>query len=87
MPKYNYYCKSCDEYFEIRHSMKEVLDSCVCCESDTFSRIPSIPSYINKINVSSNDGRPGALVEEYIKKNRQSVKEEKERLKQQEYKS
>jgi len=86
MPKYNYYCKSCDEYFEIRHSMKEVLDSCVCCDSDTFSRIPSIPSYINKINVSSEE-RPGALVEEYIKKNRQSVKEEKERLKKQEYKS
>jgi hypothetical protein len=66
--------------------MKEVLDSCVCCDSDTFSRIPSIPSYINKINVSSEE-RPGALVEEYIKKNRQSVKEEKERLKKQEYKS
>jgi len=66
--------------------MTEVLDSCVCCESDTFSRIPSIPSYINKITVS-NEARPGELVEEYIKKNRQSVKEEKERLKKQEFKS
>jgi len=86
MPKYNYYCKDCDEYFEIRHSMTEVLDSCVCCESGTFSRIPSIPSYINKIIVTK-DERPGAIVEDYIKQNRQSVKEEKERLKKQEYKS
>jgi len=66
--------------------MTEVLDSCVCCESGTFSRIPSIPSYINKIIVTK-DERPGAIVEDYIKQNRQSVKEEKERLKKQEYKS
>ena len=87
MPKYNYYCKFCDEYFEIKHSMVDVLDTCIDCESTEFTKIPSIPSYINKINISTDQRKVGSLVEEYIEKNRKSVKEEKKRLKSKEYKS
>jgi hypothetical protein len=86
MPKYNYYCEECEEYFEIRHSMKESLDNCALCDCPSPIRVPSIPNYITKIN-KKNDQKAGSLVEEYIKKNRESVKEEKNRLKSQEYKT
>lgn len=63
----------------------DVLELCVECESDAFSRIPSIPSYITKIN-KPKEKKAGSLVEEYIKKNKEAVKEEKQRLKSKEYK-
>ena len=86
MPRYNYHCKDCDEYFEIRHSMTESLENCTICDSQAFRRIPSIPFYINKINKIS-DRKVGSLVEEYIEKNRKSVAEEKKNLKGKEYKA
>lgn len=86
MPKYSYHCEECEEYFEIRHSMKESLDNCILCDYPSPIRVPSIPNYITKIN-KKNSPKAGSLVEEYIKKNKQSVKEEKERLKGQEFKS
>jgi len=85
MPRYNYHCKNCDEYFEIRHSMTESLENCTFCDSQTFRRIPSIPTYISKINKP--DRKVGSLVEEYIEKNKKSVVEEKKKLKEKEYKA
>jgi len=85
MPRYNYHCIDCDEYFEIRHSMTESLENCTICDSQAFRRIPSIPTYINKINKS--DRKVGSLVEEYIEKNKKSVAEEKKKLKKKEYKA
>jgi putative FmdB family regulatory protein len=85
MPRYNYHCKKCDEYFEVVHSMTEVLELCISCSSQDFCRIPSMPNYITKINKKS-DKKTGSLVEEFIEKNRKSVKEEKENLRKQEYK-
>ncbi len=85
MPKYNYYCKECEEYFELKHSMVDIVEFCVECESNSFTRIPCIPSYITKIN-KPKESKAGSLVEEYIKKNKEAVKEEKQRLKSKEYK-
>ena len=48
MPRYNYYCQICDEYFELQHSMTEKVEECVECTSSSFSRVPSIPAYIQK---------------------------------------
>ena len=53
MPKYNYYCDECEEYFEINKPKER---------------------------------KAGSLVEEYIKKNKEAVKEEKQKLKSKEYK-
>jgi len=44
-----------------------------------------MPNYITKINKKA-DRKTGSLVEEFIEKNRKSVKEEKENLRKQEYK-
>lgn len=86
MPRYDYYCEECDEYFEIIHSMTESLENCEECDSQAFSRVPSIPTYITK-KVKSSDKKVGSLVEEYIKINKESINEEKSRLKSQEYKN
>lgn len=86
MPRYDYHCEGCGEYFEITHSMTESLENCQECDSQAFSRIPSIPSYITR-KAKSTDVRVGSIVEEYIKMNKESVKEEKEKLKRQEYKN
>lgn len=85
MPRYNYYCKECDDYYELQHSMTELLEVCITCESLEFRRVPSIPTYIEKINKSI-EQKTGSVVEEYIEKNKKSVREEKKRLKSQEYK-
>ena len=85
MPRYNYYCKECDDYYELQHSMTELLEVCITCESLEFRRVPSIPAYIEKINKSI-EQKTGSVVEEYIEKNKKSVREEKKRLKSQEYK-
>jgi len=86
MPRYNYHCQDCDEYFEIKHSMSESLENCNICNSQAFRRVPSIPSYINKINKSS-DKKVGSVVEDYIKKNKKSISEEKKKLREKEYKA
>lgn len=85
MPRYNYYCEECDEYFELQHTMTEKVEDCIACESPSFSRVPSIPTYIQKQKIES-ESKVGDLVEDYIKKNKQSVREEKDRLKNKVYK-
>ena len=85
MPRYNYYCEECDDYFELVHSMTEKLETCIACESPSFGRVPSMPAYIQKQKIEK-DLKNGDLVEEYIKLNKQSVKEEKQRLANKSYK-
>tara|TARA_R110002074_G_scaffold291127_1_gene462955 strand:+ start:280 stop:480 length:201 start_codon:yes stop_codon:yes gene_type:complete len=65
--------------------MTELLEVCITCKSLEFRRVPSIPTYIEKINKSI-EQKTGSVVEEYIEKNKKSVREEKKRLKSQEYK-
>ena len=48
MPRYNYFCEECDDYFELLHSMTELVEVCIACESPEFTRVPSIPTYIEK---------------------------------------
>ena len=85
MPRYNYFCEECDDYFELLHSMTELVERCIACESPQFTRVPSIPTYIEKKKQNS-ERKTGSLVEEYIEKNKKSVQEEKKRLRSQEYK-
>ena len=85
MPRYNYYCQTCDEYFELQHSMTEKVEECVECASSSFSRVPSIPAYIQKQKIEK-DTKTGDLVEDYIKQNKKSVQQEKDRLKSKIYK-
>jgi len=65
--------------------MTELMESCLECKSLEFTRVPSIPTYIEKTKQKT-ERKTGSLVKEYIEKNKQSVREEKKRLKGQEYK-
>ena len=85
MPRYNYYCNECDDYFELSHSMTELVESCLECKSPEFTRVPSIPAYIQKPSIEK-ESKAGDLVEDYIKQNKKSVKSEKNRLKKVSYK-
>ncbi len=66
--------------------MSESLENCNICDSQAFRRVPSIPSYIGRLNKSS-EKKTGSVVEDYIKKNRESVSEEKKKLREKEYKT
>jgi putative FmdB family regulatory protein len=86
MPKYCYYCESCKEAYEVVHSMKERLKKCDLCNEHTLRIIPSIPAYLSK-KKSEKEKKVGSVVEEYIEKNKESIKEEKKKLKNKEYKN
>ena len=71
--------------FEVSHSIKERLEQCKHCEEHTLRIIPSIPTYITKTKKKTAK-KAGSLVEEYIEKNREQLKDEKKKLKEVEYK-
>tara|TARA_Y100000310_G_C20492480_1_gene719934 strand:- start:508 stop:768 length:261 start_codon:yes stop_codon:yes gene_type:complete len=86
MPRYNYYCDSCQTEFEASHSIKEKLEKCeLCGADDSLEKLPSIPTILTK-NKQGKDKKVGSLVEEHIEENREILKKEKERLKEVEYK-
>ena len=66
--------------------MTEEVEECVECTSSTsFNRVPSIPAYIQKQKIEK-ESETGDLVEDYIKQNKKSVQQEKNRLKNKIYK-
>ncbi len=75
MPKYNYKCSDCNEGFEIYHSMSEIIDACILCESPSVQRIPSL-SFTTTTSSSS-----GKLVTSYIEETKKAVAEQKQKLK------
>jgi len=69
MPKYVYYCEVCEETFDVVHGMKEEHNSCNLCEEIGFVyRVPQRLS-VQKPKAS------GHLVNEFIEKNKQTLKE------------
>lgn len=75
MPRYNYRCSECDGEFEARHSMTEVVDTCVLCGGGPVSRVPSLSFSVSKPT------NAGSLVREYIEDAKRDVQAEKRRLK------
>lgn len=52
MPKYVYYCDSCQEEFEMVHGMTEKCDVCELCGSQgSLERIPQLTKIVYKNNV------------------------------------
>mgnify|MGYP003653419198 CR=1 FL=1 len=85
MPRYSYFCESCKNGFEITHSIKERLEKCENCQAYALRKLPSIPIYITK-NKEKESREVGSLVEEYIEKNKEQLKDEKKKFKEAEYK-
>ena len=74
MPKYTYKCLGCSEDFEIYHSMSEIIDKCILCESEKIQRVPSL----SFTTTTKNDS--GQLVKEYIEETKASVLEQKNKM-------
>jgi|TARA_R110000824_G_scaffold122128_3_gene278837 putative FmdB family regulatory protein len=86
MPKYVYECSSCEEVFEVRHSIKERLEDCSLCEEGkTLTRIPSAPLII-KNKPMDNGSKAGSVVKEFIEDARREISSEKRELREREYK-
>ena len=80
MPKYTYKCEECEDIFETSHSMSERLTDCEKCNTiDTLNKIPA------KIATQYKDKEVGKTVDNYIEEAKQEVREEKSRLKEQDW--
>ena len=85
MPTYTYKCSKCESSLEIFHSMSETAEDCsVCGSKNTLVKQISTVARVTKTSSTANK-KPGTLVRKYIEDVRQDIKEEKKRLKAQEY--
>ena len=84
MPVYLYRCRSCEETFEVRHSMSEEQEKCTLCGSESIFRVPSltdvkIPRHLDYAHKS-----PGKIVDQYIIDTKKQIKKEKDKLRKEE---
>lgn len=81
MPRYVYKCKKCEGSFTVFHGMSEDYSRCeLCNELDCVFRIPQMPSIKNV------DNKVGQIVKQHIEDAKKEIKEEKQRMKKQEFK-
>ncbi len=79
MPLYVYYCKSCNESFEIRHSMNKEDQTCIFCESKDVFKKPAF-TIGKKHNTKPGAGPVGSVVNSYIEDAKKEIREEKKSL-------
>jgi putative FmdB family regulatory protein len=85
MPRYRYQCEKCSEILETSHSIKERITDCKKCgEINCLKRLLAKIRYVssNKAPAKRTSGR---IVKKFIEEAKQDTKEEKQRLKNQEY--
>tara|TARA_B100000282_G_C31669651_1_gene461550 strand:+ start:593 stop:850 length:258 start_codon:yes stop_codon:yes gene_type:complete len=81
MPTYQYKCLSCEETFEVRHSMSFENQTCICCNSDNVIKIPSLSEIKISHTSTSSASRPGKIVDKYISDTKREIALEKDKLK------
>jgi hypothetical protein len=88
MPKYVYFCKECEDEFEVRHLLRESIEICQLCDmSGQLIRRPST-IFLNKKNSSlSTENKPGSIVKETIEETKSELRAEHQRLSKREYKN
>lgn len=88
MPKYIYYCKKCEREFEVRHSLKEVVEICQLCElSDEVVRRPSTIFLSKKNTDFTKKNKVGSVVKETIEDATRELRAEQEKLTKRKYKN
>lgn len=85
MPVYLYRCRSCEEAFEVRHSMSEEQEKCTLCGSESIFRVPSlsdvkVPRHLNYTHKK----KSGKIVDQYIVDTKKEIKKEKDKLRKEE---
>ena len=83
MPKYVYYCETCEEKFSAFHLMSEKLEKRDECDKECIlKKVFSSPINLNK---NRKQQKTGEVVKQHIKDARQELEKEKETLKKKEY--
>lgn len=78
MPRYTYYCKECDDYFDVMHSMNGEQKECILCQAE--GAIEKRPALISQIRLHEKEQRAGSVVEKSIKEMSKDLADEKKRL-------
>lgn len=82
MPTYKYYCNKCDQNFEYFHTISEKYEICEKCNEKSLFKVPSFCGNI----VKEKSPQVGSLVESAIKEAKESIEQEKKKLKNTDYK-
>lgn len=88
MPKYVYRCKECQGHFTTVHGMTERQDHCeICSSSSCLIRVPQMPHIrTSDFEEKWDINRPvGSVVREAIEENTRILKEQKDKVSNQEY--
>jgi len=78
MPRYMYRCEICDEHFCVQHLSTETATACVGCNSGDIKKILTSFSTPGKSNIKL---KVGQQTEDFIKKARIELKNQKEDMK------
>ncbi len=82
MPKYRYICDNCQNDFFKYHSISKILEDCQFCnEVGTLKKVPTAFRLLN----DEKNNKTGQIVKNSIEEFRQDLKDEKERLKKDEW--
>lgn len=77
MPRYCYSCEECEEYQEVTHGMKEVVDlECSTC-GEALVKVPSIPL---DVKIKERQKRVGDEVNSFIEESRENLKEQRKEM-------
>lgn len=83
MPIYSYKCTECETVVSVMHSMNDVLEFCTNCkESGTMIKLLTTPVYKTK---QKKQNAVGDVTKEFIEKNKELLKQEKEKAKRETY--
>tara|TARA_R110002060_G_scaffold38018_10_gene49171 strand:- start:421 stop:687 length:267 start_codon:yes stop_codon:yes gene_type:complete len=87
MPKYVYYCKNCENDFEIKHMLQETCIICSFCATEgQLERKPAEIFLTKKHTEFAATLKDGDVIKATIEETRLDTIEEKQRLRKREYK-
>jgi len=87
VPKYVYYCKNCENDFEIKHTLQELCTICEICEKvGPLERRPSAVFLAKKESSFAQTLEPGKVVKASIEETKEDIAAEKRRLENRKYK-
>ena len=87
MPSYVYFCKECEENFEVKHSFTETTTICeICGYKDALVRRPSAIILVKKAEELAGISGVGEVIKATIEETRQDIATEKEKLQNRVYK-
>ena len=85
MPRYRYRCEDCKKEQLIFHLIKEVITKCpLCAVQNQMKKILTTPNIITD-NGSEPEEEVGEITKQYIEANRDILKQQKEKAKEENY--